>query len=88
MVKWRVAALFCMAAFAAVCSAQDTAATIEEADTPARRNPRDDELPPPTLRRPQRPPSSSGSWSSLLSGNFYFLLQDYFSLKFFFKVNI
>ena len=70
MVMWRVAALFCMAAFAAVCSAQDTAATIEEADTPARRNPRDDELPPPTLRRPQRPTSSSGSWSSLLSGIF------------------
>lgn len=68
MVLWRVAALYCMAALAAVCSAQDTAATIEEAGPPARRNPRDDELPPPTLRRPQRPPSSSGSWSSLLSG--------------------
>ena len=83
MVMWRVAALFCMAAFAAVCSAQDTAATIEEADTPARRNPRDDELPPPTLRRPQRPTSSSGSWSSLLSGIFYFLLQCYINFNYF-----
>ena len=65
MVQWRVAAFLSLAAFAAVCSAQDNVATIEEAGP---RNPREDELPPPTLRRPQRPSSSSGSWSSLLSG--------------------
>ena len=68
MVQWRLAAFLSLAAFAAVCSAQDNVATIEEAGPPARRNPREDELPPPTLRRPQRPSSSSGSWSSLLSG--------------------